>query len=66
MFRRTRLKNFNVLTVLEQLFNVKQDWVPGPSKACFYFPGLCASEEVWTTDLSYSQTPIYCSVAHRT
>ena len=58
MFRRARLKNIKFVTVLEQLYNVRQNWAPGPSKARFYFPGLCAAEEVWTTDLSYSQTPI--------
>jgi len=42
MFRRARLKNVKVLTVLEQLYKVRQDWTPGPSKALFYFLGLCA------------------------
>ena len=58
MFRHARLKNVKVLTVLEQLYNVRQDWAPGPSKARFCFLGLCVSEEVWTTDQSYGQTPI--------
>ena len=65
MFRRTALKNVKGLTVLEQLYNVRQDWAPA-SKARFCFLGVCASEEVWTTDLSYSQTPIECALAYRT